>query len=227
MNTSKSEPSALINLLHILTGLLLGLMVIAYITWGVLALIDDDDNDSVNWPITMPYQAGKVEHTMPGAELNKHNFRVNSGSIAIDSNSWRYRVSILILQGVDAFLVIGILLMLRRIIASVEYSNPFTQANVRRLNTIALYLFLFFLSEMLFTIYFHWFIKTNIELTSGEFVSNVLLPAEFFVDGLKPNQILLENYQQVSHLWTSLLVVAITQVFRKGVELKTDNESIL
>ena len=229
----KVSPNFFINTLFVLTTLLLVIIVISSFQFTKDIVFHKGSQQIRNIPIyVQPYKTSLLKDRSPGS-LSRYNFpqdeiNISKGFMKIkynyQNNTYKFiHVTYQISQYLLAF---GLILMIRRILGSVAIKTPFSYYNVRNLNTISVISIISFFTMLIYTVYIHWHIKNYLPLDNGNYISKIFTWAEPTRFSVRSNEVLLGNFQSSSFLIFALFVFAITQVFKEGLRLKQDNESI-
>lgn len=232
------SPNIFINLLHLLTTLLLFILIFAAFKFSYNIIFNKGSQLNTNVPIYVnPYKTSLLMDRFKEGSLSRFNkwpfpnneLNISKGSLKVDykiQNNTYKSVTILHL-----FMLIsigfGLVFMIRKILGSVKNEKPFSYQNVKYLHMISLFFVLKYLTQLAHTSYMHWYIKNFIPLVEGSYISQIFMWTEPHKYSVMSKEVLLGNSQTFSTLIFAFLIFAVAQVFKEGVRLKQDNESIL
>ena len=237
MNKYKVPTNFFINALHVLTSILIVLIIISSFQFTKDIIFNKGSQQNTNIPIyVQPYKTPLLKDKYTG-ELSKYNkwpfpkdeINISRGFINIKYNiqNKTYKIVHVFYLITQYLLSFGLILMIRRILGSVAIKTPFSDFNVRNLNTISLLSVVSFITMLVYTVFLHWHIKNHLPLDNGNYISKIFTWTEPHKYSVMPNEVLIGNSQSYKLLIFSLFVFAIAQVFKEGVRLKQDNDSIL
>jgi len=147
---------------------------------------------------------------------------INKGVIQFASRS----ISYYILKSIDAVIVILpvilIILLLRKTVRSIQLQHPFTKENVRRIKYMAFILILISPYSLIKSLIYRNYIVNNIDV-AGKVYTNIFS----LYSGTNKNEIWLNLDINFQALLTGIVLLVIAEVFRAGLLIKEDNDSIL
>lgn len=118
-------------------------------------------------------------------------------------------------------IVIWITIVVGKIIGSLHRENAFTGSNAKHLRHIAILVAIFTPFSIVQSLIYRNYISKHISIEGKTFVHS-LLPKE-----LASNEIWLDFQINVEYLFIGALLLILAEIFRIGLFLKTDNESIV
>ncbi len=190
----------------------------------IMAISSGDEGGLLStWPVTVyPPVESPYSTVATHPHIFEPDIRINEGTIQFSSREVGYYL----LKAIDGVLVFAYLIyityLLREIFRTLSSHQPFTTINVRRLRIIALLVLLVVPYQILRSIAYYSYIKNNIRITGGEWINW----GGFFGLEAKGN-ILLTLDVDMGALFTGVLLLIITEIFRIGTALQEDKESII
>lgn len=118
-------------------------------------------------------------------------------------------------------IIIGITFLLGKVFRSLYREHPFTTKNVKRLKYIATLLMVFTPYGIIQSLVYRNYISNHIAIEEKTYVHSL------FPTALKQDEIWLDFQWDLEYLLLGGLLLIIVEIFRVGIELKMDNESIL
>lgn len=232
MNKPQYKHSYVAYLLRFFTELFFYLVTFAAL---LILLVPSSSQYSINsWPVSvavseqLPYV--KNEQVILPIKLNENSSTtINRGEINFSSIDWPHYGTIgFLLSILNISLIVLVAHFVRRIFGSVEYGEPFTMANYHRLKYISILLLLMFFYKLIYSAVHHWYIINYVGLASGEFVSSLWSLIITFKDiQLADHQMLLHNQHSLILVYCAACVFVIALVFKEGLRLKRDSDSIV
>lgn len=199
-----------------------GMVVIILVTFLMTATSEEDALLSA-WPITLSEQTTDVAVTTECATVHDLSLTLNQGLISFSSDTFGYYL----LKLVDALfllaVIIAITVLLRRIFSSLLTDGPFILPNAYRLRTVALLLILLVPYDIVKAGIYHYFLLQQTSVVSGKYVS--LFSLSFNRPDI--NQVWLDLPVDFLPLLIGLMLLVVSEIFRAGVLLRLDNESIV
>ncbi len=190
----------------------------------ILAVFSGDEGKLVSaWPITVYPPVESTYNLSPlHPQILSPAIKINEGTIGFSSSRLGY-YALKALDGLLTFAcIIYITYLLREIFKSLSNNYPFAQENTQRLRTIAWLIILVTPYKILRSVLYYWYIKNNISLKGGEWIEW----QGFFGLEAKGN-VLLNLDMDIWALFTGILLLIITEVFRIGAALQQDKDSII
>lgn len=191
----------------------------------VIALIftvNDEGQLTSAWDIEVREQLTDFQVISENASIDDPKIVINKGGIQFASRS----ISYYILKSIDAVIVILpvilIILLLRKTVRSIQLQHPFTKENVLRIKYIAFILILISPYSLIKSLIYRSYIVNNIDV-AGKVYTNIFSLSS----GTNKNEIWLNLDINFQALLTGIVLLVIAEVFRAGVLIKEDNDSIL
>ncbi len=127
-----------------------------------------------------------------------------------DAVPWGLRYYSLVVGLLGMGLSLGIIYVLRRMVASLKDESPFTRANARRMRWVALLIIGLGVARWLFTWIYYRMLSSKVVLTGIEAQMDKLNPLTFGM--------------QWDYLTTGILLLLLAEVFRQGVALQDEQQ---
>ncbi len=218
------EHKPIIKTLKLMINLALGLevaMLFAVTAIFFITITSPEDKLISTWPV----EVGSItqEYQLDATNDNVSDFAlyINQGNIEFVADNLGYYI----LKIVDAvfilFITISITVLLKRIFLSLDKGNPFITANVDRMRLMAILLMLLTPYSALKSWVYQSYIRNTFTI-EGEHSPGW---SSFFETS--SNSIWLSWQIDIQPLIVGLILIILAEVFRLGVIIKTDNESIV
>jgi hypothetical protein len=167
-------------------------------------------------------QAIAYDVTSKNASLNDLELLMDKGSIMFSSNNIGYYI----LKIMDAIFILAvsifITVLLKRIVKSMQDQHPFTIKNMHRIRNIAFLLMSLSAFSLIQSIMYRSYILRNVSIEGYEYADLFSFQSDQSIDkiwvGLNMN---------IQALIIGFILLIIAEVFRIGVIMKLDNESIV
>lgn len=189
----------------------------------IMTASSPDDRLLSAWPVEIEEYVPVATLTTSNEHLSDLTLVQNRGTIEFSSDSVGYYL----LKFADTVLVfalaIGITLLLRKVFRSLSNHHPFTAANAQRIRRIALLVILIAPYSLLKSLVYRYYIVRNIAIDGKEYVSF----SDLFSRGLFEHEVWIDLNVDLLALFIGLVLLIIAEVFRIGVLIQTDNESIV
>lgn len=174
------------------------------------------------WGIEVREQLTDFNVISENATIADSKIIIDKGVIQFTSSS----ISYYILKSVDAVIiilaVILIIVLLRNTVRSIRSNHPFVTENVRRIKYIALILILISPYSLIKSMVYRSYIVNNIDVAENVYADIFSLSTD-----LNKNEIWLNLDVNIQEFLMGILLLVIAEVFRAGVLIKEDNDSIL
>ena len=225
--------SFVVSMLNLIVGFIFVISAFSSLSFLIGMLFGFWDSEINDWPVTINMIAKNLvvmeEMIKPIEFLSSGNIMINGGELSFSSAEWPfYSVVGPTFKLLNIILILAFLYNFWYIIASVEYGQPFTLINYKRLKFLAILLVVFFFYGVIYSAVHHWYIINYVELASGEFISkvfHVLIPLR--IHQLSADQILLENQHSLRPLIAAIFIYSLAIVYKEGFLLKHDSDSIV
>lgn len=203
---------------------LLAEIIVAVVLFVMFIITIGTDEGSLvsTWPIQIEKHYFENQITSNHENLNDLSVAINSGSIQFSSDGFGYYL----LKIIDALcllaIAISITLLLKRIFLSLVKQHPFVMDNAKSLRSIAFLVLLIMPYSLIKNLIYRSFIMNHITIEEKEYASFLSLfskPAS--------NEILLGTDMNIQALVAGMILFIIAEVFRIGIVIKEDNESIV
>jgi len=174
------------------------------------------------WDIEVREQLADFHVIPENAIIDDPKIKIDKGVIQFTSSS----ISYYILKSVDAVIeilaVILIIVLLRNTVYSIRSNHPFATENVRRIKYIAFIFILISPYSLIKSLVYRSYIVHNIDVAGKEFANIFSLS-----NNINKNEIWLNLELNIQALLMGIVLLVIAEVFRVGVLIKEDNDSIL
>ncbi len=189
----------------------------------VTTIVSPEDTLLSAWPIEVGTESTDLFVSNNNTELSNVVITVNQGSVQFSSESVSYYLLKFLEAAFGFAITIGVTQLLIRILSSLQHQRTFTSENARRLRNIALLVMLATPYGLIKSLTYRGYILSNISIEGKEYTS--LFSA--FSHDLSSNQIWLSFDTNWQALLIGAVLLIIAEVFRIGVLIRTDNESIV
>ncbi|MEM6841478.1 MAG: DUF2975 domain-containing protein [Bacteroidota bacterium] len=194
------------------------LIAVAVLVIFIITATSEEDALLSAWPIVVAEDQSRY-----GTVSDNASVIVNQGTIQFSTKSIGYYL----LKSVEAiftfFIVIGITLLLRDILYSLHRQQVFTTENARRIRNISLLIILFTPYSIAKSFIYRGYLISNIRIEGKEYASLF----SNFSGELSSNQIWINVDVNIQALLIGVVLLIIAEVFRMGVLIRLDNESIV
>ena len=175
------------------------------------------------WPVEVEGNLTNLPISSNKTSLNDVTVTINQGNIQFSSESVGYYL-LKFLEVVLGFVItIGVTLLLVRILSSLQHQRIFTTENAYRLRNIALLVMLAMPYGLIKSLLYRGYIVANIGIEGKEYIGLF----DTFSESLSSNQIWLNFETNWQALLIGAVLLIIAEIFRIGVLIRTDNESIV
>ncbi|WKN42578.1 DUF2975 domain-containing protein [Tunicatimonas pelagia] len=186
-------------------------------------IISSEDTLLSAWPVEVGAAVTDLRTSSIHPHLSDVAVTINQGSIQFSSESVDYYLLKFLEIALGFAITIGVTWLLIRILSSLQHQRIFTTENAHRLRNIALLVILATPYSLIKSLTYRGYIATTIEVEGKEY-ANLF---DTFSANLSSNQIWLSFDTNWQALLTGLILLIIAEVFRVGVLIKLDNESIV
>lgn len=177
------------------------------------------------WDFKTDEQITDLQVVSKSHAIDDPKVAINHGTVQFTSSNIGYYI----LKFVDAIIVIllaiSIIILLKRTLRSIDLEHPFTKENARRLKYIAIALMLLSPYSLIKSLIYRSYIINNIGI-DGKTYANIFDTFYFFSAPPK-NKIWLAIDINFQVLLTGVILLVIAEIFRVGVLMKEDNDSIV
>ncbi len=188
-----------------------------------LTVFSEEDTLLSAWPVTLSEQPADVALTADDPTVYDLSLTVSQGVIRFSADTAAHYL----LKLVDALLLFGVAItitvLLKRITNTLRASSPFVISNARRLRIIALLLIGLVPYDVLKGLVYRSFLMSRTSVISGEYISFFNGPSS----STENQPVWIDLPVDVQPLLIGLVLLVIAEVFRSGVLLRLDNESIV
>lgn len=175
------------------------------------------------WPVTTGADFAGEQVSISGSGPGDLKVSINQGSIHFSAESFIYYL----LKVVDAIfilsLVIWITILLRRVFRSLDKPHPFVAGNAQRLRQMAFLIMLITPYSIIKSLAYRSYIQNNIVVDGMEYADL----SGFLSKSMAPGEIWLDLNINAEALLAGLFLLIIAEIFRIGVLIKSDNDSIV
>ncbi len=209
-----------VSMLHLLIGMTMGFGLLVVMIQFIGALFGLVDLTVHEWPVSINTVATESE---AGDILS------NGGVIQLVTTEWPFFKFV----GTTLYLFhmsvgLAFLYQFRFVIASVENGSPFSMENHGRLKYMGALLLTGFVVSFLNTAIHQWYIVHHINLSAGAFANQFYhLFMSHDLNKLTSGQVMLENKHSIAPLFSAVYIYSLSIVFKEGLRLKQDSDSIL
>lgn len=198
-------------------------IVVAISVLFVLLLAFGSDNGlTSSWPITNGKNLSSYALSAKSQSVGNLSIEVSEGVLSFTSTSAGYCVLKFADTAITLLLTLFILLLLRQVVGTLATQTPFCEANAKRLRMMAVLIMALTPHQLLQGFVYRLFVQNNILVEDAKFAS---FPFNSAVDS--SNTIWLSSGLDLQPLFIGLLLLAIAEVFKIGVHLRQDSESIV
>ncbi len=175
------------------------------------------------WPIEVSQSLLSQPLTTNNEHLSNLTMIINRGTILFSSDRFGYYL----LKLVDAVfmfaLVIGITVLLKRIFLALRAQHPFTVSNARRIRNVALLVVAIAPYSFVKSLIYRYYIQSHIILEDSTYAAW----SNFLSSSIPTDQVWIAVDFNIQALLIGLVLLIIAEVFRVGVLIQADNESIV
>lgn len=203
------------------------IIVIFFIGLLIFKLLYEDEYLGTTYPVSLIEKFPDYQVSSRGGILDNLQLYTFNATLKFTMDSWRYYLIKTIEFIIIMTVLIGITLLAKKLFHSLDKEHPFTLENANRLKKIAFLILFLAPYSLVKGLFMHNFIVNNLEIEGKEFADTSIYFLGVFYTGFKPNEIWVDfnvNYQAL--LIGSVLLV-LAEIFRIGVVMKEDNESIV
>ena len=195
---------------------------------SVINLIQIIDRGSYSPTTEMPIHITSFLRETYQLDSSKGGFKaqahidLNQPSLSFSSNDWNYKIFTGFHTLLYLMLVVIMNIIMLRLTISAKNNKPFQRKNIYLLYWLAGCTFIFWPMEHLKLFYYASFVKDNFNY------SDVLgLEKINAVTYQLPSNVGFEYNITFAPIIGALILISVAQIFKNGVDLKEDNESIL
>mgnify|MGYP000226990223 FL=1 len=212
--------SVMVSMLHLLIGMTMGFGLLVLIIQFIGALFGLVDLTVHEWPVTI--------HAV-SAESEASDIVSNGGVIQLVTNDWPFFNLVgTTLYFLNMSVGLAFLYHFRFVIASVENGSPFSMDNHSRLKNMGALLLAGFIISFLNSAIHQWYIVHHVNLSAGAFANqfyHLFMSHDF--PKLTSGQVMLDNKHSIAPLFSAVYIYSLAIVFKEGLRLKQDSDSIL
>ena len=188
----------------------------------LMTMISSEDKLLSAWPLEVAEETDYPATTI-SPHVNNVEVTINRGTVRFSSDSPGY-YGLKFLETIFFFaLAISITVLLRRLLRSLHPTHPFTPDNARRIRNIA-YLVLTIFPYSLIRSAVYWLFTYRTIAIEGTTYTH---PFRLLAGRPFPHQVWLDLDVNVLALLIGIVLLIIAEVFRRGVAIQADNESIV
>ncbi|MBK6265630.1 DUF2975 domain-containing protein [Marivirga sp. S37H4] len=190
-------------------------------------MYSEEDSLTSSYPITLIDDLSAYQIASENVELEQLTIYSESATIQFTSDSIGYYILKISDVIITFFLAIGITLLARKVFQSLEKNHPFTMENASRLRKIAFLLILFTPYSLIKGLIYRNYITNNISIEGKEFADSLIYYLGVFSNNFKQNEAWIDLNVNFQTLLIGAILLVIAEIFRIGVVMKEDNESII
>ena len=175
------------------------------------------------WPIEVSQSSYRQPLAVVSESVSDLETVINRGTIQFSSD----RVGYYLLKFLDAVgmfaLAIYITLLLKRIFLALRNQHPFTVANARRIRNIALLVIAIAPYSLVKSLLYRYYIQSHIALVDSTYATW----SHYLSSSVPADQVWIAVDFNSQALLMGFVLLIIAEVFRVGVVIQADNESIV
>lgn len=190
-------------------------------------ILYEDEHLLSSFPVTLVENFSTHQVISENEGLKQLDLKTETATLQFSLNSVGYYL----LKFMDIFITmviaIYITLISKKLFLSLEKENPFTMSNAKRIRLIGFLLIIFSPFTLLRGLVYRIYILNNISIEGKEFADAPMYFFGIFKTDFSSNEVWINldiNFQTLL-MGATLLVIA--EIFRAGVKMKEDNESII
>ncbi len=193
-----------------------------YVVGAFIFTLNDEGELISTWDVEVSEVSTDFQLTPLGSSINDPKLIIDKGTIQFSSDAIGY----FLLKFIDAVIVIAaiiyMIILLKRTLNSIYHQHPFSIENAQRIKYIAILLMVFSPYCLIRSLVYRGYIINNISIGEKSYV-------DFFnfSSAAGSNQLWLNLDLNLQSLITGIVLFVIAEVFRVGVLIKEDNDSIL
>lgn len=174
------------------------------------------------WDIEVSERRNDFSMISENAKTDDSKIIIDKGIIQFTSTSIGYYILKTVDAFIEVFAIILIIVLLRNTVRSIQRYHPFARENVRKIKYISFILILYSPYCLIKSLVYRSYIVNNIDVSGKVFTDIFSLPFD-----LNENEIWLNLDLNIQALFMGIILFVIAEVFRVGVLIKEDNDSIL